>query len=113
MQKSTYFRINFRGISTHAKLEIKSIQSACESLLPRYEKRVLKIICLHLNIGEKTQQFTYIYFISTFVVKPLYKLLSVRIITLGYIQKHMHNIQCKSRRGYRLAGDGSPEQEMS
>lgn len=48
---SVYFRIRFRCITAHAKPEIKSLQSTCESVLPRHDKRVLKILCLHLNLG--------------------------------------------------------------
>ena len=50
-----YFWISFRGISTHAELEIKSMQSngPVSQRCAGMKRKALKIICFHLNIGRK------------------------------------------------------------
>lgn len=52
-----YFRISFRGISTHAELEIKSMQSngPVSQCCAGMKRKALKIISFHLNIGRKKQ----------------------------------------------------------
>lgn len=85
------------------KLEIKSMQ-VCESVLRRYERRILKIVSFDLNIRAEGRECIWQLYNHSYPTQCVLSLLYFFFHGLNYF----HNMSYECRGNLLVAGNGGP-----